>query len=361
VLRHAIVLFALLITPPASAMTRIASDGRATISELEVLVEPDSWTVRARLDGHASRLALLFVAPGATDASVLEPALFDTIDHQTAPRFVVTDAADPCAAAKPNVLAGFWPTRTTPAAGGFTATVIAPARTEQLDAALAGLSLDADSKAILARSVRDGAQLVMLSGPSPGKLRGFWTPPVRIAVKSRSLPLGLAAPHVTVGNDLRVELYVRGSLAPKGRSVDLPSQIHFPEVAFEDPFDLYRATTVQTVRREGAGTIVRIFSGELSRWFLRVGRNDARATVELEERTLPPFAAKWSIRRVWRKPIGCSAKQRYLQNVRLQQKTEIQTHAATTGRTQASIEAWMKQRGYLLQDGELAPVEIRSP
>jgi hypothetical protein len=338
-------------------MTRIASDGRATISELEVLLEPGAWIVRARLEGSARRVALLFPVPGEASAELGDAALLDELDHRTAPRLAVTEASDPCAAEEEKVDEELWPERESEPAPGFEARVIAPQRAAQLDVALAGLDLDGESKTALARTVRDGGKLVVLFGPAPGKLRGFWTAPVRIRVDSRSLPLGFAAPHVTVGRALRVHLYARGSLAPDRKTADLAAGVFVPEVAFEDPLDLFRAAASQTIRREGEGTAIRIFSGDVQRWLVEVGRGDERRALMLKERALQPFRARWMIRRAWRKPISCREKERYLNIVRIQQKTEIQTYAAITGRPQSAIETRMRERGYLLENGRLSPVE----
>jgi hypothetical protein len=344
-----------LVAPSASAMTRIASDGRATISELEVLIEPDAWIVRARLDGNARRVALLFPIPGTPAASVVDPSILDRLDRETSPRLRLVEASDPCGE-ESEAFTEHWPERTTAPAPGFTADVIAPVRTAQLESALSDLSLDEESKIALARAVRDGSPLVRLTGPAPGKMRGFWTPPVRITIASRSLPLGFAAPHVTVGKNLRVDLYARGSLGVRQKIVDLPSNINLPEITFEDPIDVFRAATAQTIRREGQGTAIRIFSGDVQRFHLEVGRKDARTVVELGEQHAQPFSAYWFIRRVWRKPMACE-NPRYLNIVRIQQKTEIQTYAAVTGRPQASVQTRMKERGYLMSDGKLSPVK----
>jgi hypothetical protein len=352
VLRHALVALSFFAASPASAITRIASDGSATISELEVLVEPDAWIVRARLEGNARRVALFFPVPGEATAAIAGVEALDDLEHATAPRLQVVEAVDPCGEQKPKLLDAFWPRRKSELRTGFTAAAIAPQNTAQLETALAGLSLDAASKTALSRMARDGAKLIVLSGPAPGKLRGWWTAPIRIATKSRTLPLGFAAPHVSVGRDLRVELYTQ-ALVPEGKTADLPANIHLPEVVFEDPVDMLRAASSQTIRREGKGTVVRIST---RRWVLELGRNEDRAALELEERAVEPFDPKWIIRRVWRKPIACDFKERYLNIVRIQQKNEIQTYAALTGRPQASIEARMKDRRYLLEGDVLVPV-----
>ena len=71
---------------------------------------------------------------------------------------------------------------------------------------------------------------------------------------------GLTAAEVT-GQDLRVEIYARGALAPKQKTADLPSDLFLPEAVTGDPLDLLRAASSQTIRREGHGTAVRIHSG----------------------------------------------------------------------------------------------------
>lgn len=373
VLARTATLLSLLLPAPAWAMVRIASDGNASVSELEVLVEQDAWTVRARLDGSASRIAMLMPVPGdAVKAKLVGPEVLDEIEFNTAPRIRIFEAEDPCAgetaigAPGTRPSASFWPPRTAQAPRDFTVEVIDPRRAAQLEKLLPGLTLDAASARTLTRAVRDGSRLVVLKGPVPRKLRGFWTPVVRATANSKVLSVGLAAPHITVGKALRIELFAAGDLSPVGERVDLPSGINIPEVTFEDPLDLYGATAIQTIRRQGEGTLVRIFQGnvegrQMTRHFLTVGRRDERLTVELEKRPSSPFSAEWNIRRVWRRPITCDAAARYLNNVRIQQKTEIQTYAALTGRPQKVIQDLQRTRGYLLENGALKPVKVRTP
>ncbi len=339
-LRAAIVWVSLLIALPSSAMVRVASDRRATLSELQVLVEPGTWTVRARLDGSAREVALLLPVPGdRVTAEVVEPAIFDDLDHATAPRLRTVAPIDPCAA-EPGTPehSDFWPTVRSPSPFGYRALVIAPQRADQLAASLPGVTLDEDSSRALTRAVREGRRVVVLIGPAPGKLRGFWTPPIRIAADTRSLPLGFAAPHVTIGKNLRVDVFARGALAPKSPTADLPSDIFLPPSVREDPMDLLRAVTAQTVRREGPTTALRISSGaEVQRWFVEVGRRDERRVLELAEKPLARFTALWWIRSRWQAPLTCDPGPRYRNNLRIQEKTEIQTYAAITGRPQSSV------------------------
>lgn len=354
-------------------MLRVAADGKARVSELEVLVEANAWTVRARLDGSARQVALLIPIPGKqVEAHVVEPDVLDRLDFATAPRMKVFSAKDPCSGETAIGAPGerpderVWPARKTEAPGGFTAKVVAPSRAAELMKLLPGLTLDPDSARTLARAVRDGSRLVLLTGRAPGKLRGFWTPPVRATTKSKTLPLGLAAPHITVGKTLRLELFAADGLRPDRTTANLPSGVNLPEVTLEDPLDLYGAVALQTIRREGEGTAVRVFEGSvggrpMTRHFMTLGRRDDRVEVTLVKREATPFSTEWSIRRVWRKPIACEAKTRYLNNVRIQQKTEIQTYAALTGRPQRMIQDLQRARGYLLVNGALQPIVDETP
>lgn len=345
---------------PAFAMARVASDGAATLSNLEVIADGEAWTFRATIDGAAQNVAILFTVPGdAEGAEIVGPERIDGIAHATAPRLVEFEARDPCAgvtaigAPGDEPSSSQWPKTETRPLAGLMVSMVAPVRAAQLDPLLGSLRLDAASKERLARWVRDGGKLVLLTGATGGRLRGAVTPAIRVRTRARVLPIGLAAPHVTPGRELAADVYAIGGAA-KERAVDLPSRINLPEVAAEDPLDLLRAMEIETVRRERA--MVRVAGGPSGhRYFLTLGRQDERRSLELTVEGTPAFAVEWWIRRLWRAPIACEAKARYLENVRVQQKTEIQTYAALTGRPQPIIEARSRERGYLLEGGELRP------
>ncbi len=383
-------------SPGAYAFFAVASDGRASVRELEAAVVTDGrqtvWALRASLDGSAEQAALIFALPSSLEpgsAKVLAPDALAALELATSPRLVEVLADDPCIVGTAPTAARTRERRALlsrpPLAGPFALEAL-DARGLESWLARWRLTLSAPRLATLLARTQEGARLVALRGPLGKKVRGRWTPWISLGFRGApgSLPIGLATADVTPGRVLELSLYAVGperALVPApGPVTDVPTRLALPEVALEDPEDLVRAVLGGVVARERGPHAVRVSSERLdaipaearaaltrllpgldgravlARYAARV-RADVSATLALESAPGAPHAVEWRFRRVWRAPVACDLAARYLAAVRIQQATELRTLCTVTGRPFAEVLRQHQARGYGERaDGSYAPV-----
>jgi hypothetical protein len=222
-----------------------------------------------------------------------------------------------------------------------------------------------------------------------------WTPPVQVRRRRAArgeIALGPLAAHAPPGRLVKLELFTLAGgtgLEPRGPRFDLPSEIALPEVTFEHPEDTRRAIVRQIRITRGDDALVRGFRGRardldaqalsalgapaaatLTRFSLAFGSGGrpplALAPTPPGEPRLAPF---WLIHRVWRAPLACPPRDRYLAAVAKQQALVHRTFANMTGRPLDAVLELSRARGYLLEplrrigqvppDAlELQPVEV---
>lgn len=366
----------------APAFVRADAAGRAKIGAVHVLLDeqPSStvMTVQAEVAGKAGQTTLVFLLPpGGQLISKPSTDTFEDVFRRTLPRLVEVPAVEPC------------PAGTTMNPGPGTTWIAPPSKkshrgrwvprqmtVEQAD------GLKKKKKLRLSKETLDAARklvgpegtLVVLTGRL-GRVRRTWVPPVQVRLDRTpsTLEAGFGADQAPAGRTQRVTIITRSDrrlLRLKGPVSRLPPVGVFPEVSLETPIDLHQAVRHHAAKREGERTLVIEFEGQvrrspqtvstLGRYYFEQTARTARSALSLDRtRVTNPTEPRWTFRRVWRKPLSCPYPQ-FALHVQQQQRTELKTYAAATGRRLAEITAQTVELGYGLRaDGTVTPVEPR--
>lgn len=392
----ALITLILLCPAPAPAFVGVASDGKASLRDLHLVIAESGaavqHTLSARVDLRGTRITLLVpvqgLVPGPAPAEA-EAAALDALLTLTSPRLEVFTPKDPCLdiddlyALTPTVHPSEAPEPTAPGLSKVQVLTRADALDLGAWAKRQGLKLSAEGASKLSAQVKQGASILTFSFVPKRAGRGLRLPPLTWQAPLHALDLDLASAFVTPGQALPIQLvlaHAQQILQPKGAIFDMGTSLSLPEVAFEDPRDLTQAAISHGLRRKGRDSVMRLHVEQglqvpptartalglpptptVTRFALELGRGRARPPLELETRPFHyTFFTRWWFRRVWRQPLSCPQAPRYQNIVRLQQRAELMSLTALTGRPLADLQAWSVKRGYA-QDaqGRLHPVKVK--
>lgn len=365
----------------AFAIGHVVGKGRSGIDRSEAVLAKTGGqttaTVRVRMTTDGKKAALLFPAPAKADGvRVLDDvSSLASLRSRTAPRFVVTEAPDPCdEKAKSSQRSIAWPEPAKPLAATYE---IAHVPKNGVRALLAKHGLDVDAKVL--RRIESQAVVVVIVTPKK-RGRDRWTPGFQWRSKADTpLQLALGAAAVPAGREHRVTLYTiddKKILAPP-LVVNMPGPVAIAEVAIESPYDTASAIARHTIRRAKPGAWMQVHVEESKEGIEALGGPPgrhvlARHTTVASEKSaslgtpvpktfVTAFSPGWQIRRKWRKKTSCSAP-KLAGNVRIEQTAELRAYAALTGRQVADILERSTERGYTQRsDGTLAPVKPKLP
>jgi hypothetical protein len=397
------------VAPVDAARVVAPASKKAKLKYVSIVTATDgkqsTLTMGLTVDSRAPGWAVLLPLPKGWTARVVgkeADIALQRIDHFSSPRLEEMTPHDPCI--DPNPPKGMPVTnrawRRTPA--GDKVSWPKPSRRTRAAATLEVVNLSDLREAItqrkLAFDVAVVGQLTRIAGHSgrvalvsPSKRsprRTTHLQQVQLSGPgSATLPLNTLALDAPVGRLLDADLWFLTGDAQPGVGIEdptpLPTEVPFPEVAFEDPVDLRSAVRA---RRFTNGMVT---GGLLLEHASPVNDCDPCVTEHLTDATLSAFGAsgkfitryrasvgrrttkplkvsltrnrrivqtRWIFRRPWRKPIKCEFAWRYMNIIKGQQLAQIRQMSTLTGIGVRELQQLSAARGYSLRpDGTLGP------